>query len=451
MLQRDAFEWSDGGLRVGRVRRYSVDELEDMFIPRMTAEGKRVIRQNSGFVESQLKHYGISYDKNKFRGNGVDMLKEALEDGHFDSVPTEVLELEQQMRREDIRGRPLSELICSPGELIECHFLDAAGKPDKTITPDGLALPLPRHSTFRAGLLARAISRVPGLMSVREDDLVLIGWDETAIAKARTAAHSAVVQAEEAARRAEEAARLAGLEREQSRTDRHEMYLSTLIDPQTRQVDASPVGRYVLQCAVIEWGWPETQEEDMYLDITTSGQADVYDASFDVGVATGPMISSGTKEAIASYMADMDDGSESEDDSEEDEANELEAADRAVQITTPRPDPIALGAGQKRSGVDLTAGTSKKPKVLVAPTTHFHTLYKHRETGEGVIDPEPVSGHLTFKDDRFATFEGNLDMSQIGNNVVIHGRKISDVPCVGESWEDYSWDAHEYARVARWR
>jgi len=372
----------------------------------------------------------------EYDGKGVNTLKKALAAGRFDSVPMQIQELEQQMRRqwaqmrrEWVRGRPLSELadstqIESQIELVNCYFFDAAGKPDKTLTPDGLAVPVPRYSTYRVSLLADAVGRVPGLMSKREGDTMLIAWDETGIAKARERRHAAVRQAEEARRQAEQ-------EREQSRTYRHEEYLR-MLGSKTRKVVPSPIGQYLLQCKGIEDEWPETKEDDMTLTISIS-QPGVYDGSFNVDVAEGPMKLSEMKEALPKYI----DGSESDEDNDEDEDSELEEDNKAMS---------AAKAGQKRKGSELALAKSQKPKLTSTKNLHFHTVYRSRETGEGEINPGPMSGYLTFEDDTFSTFTGSLDMDLTSYSVVLHGRKISDVASCEEQWEDYGWGAHEYAR-----
>lgn len=174
----------------------------------------------------------------------------------------------------------------------------------------------------------------------------------------------------------------------------------------------------------------------MTLDIKKSSQAGLFEASFDVGAAVGPMKLSAMKEALAKYIGNARNDSESNEDSDEEEASELEV-DTTVK------------AGQKRKGSELASIKSKKAKA--ASTTYFHTVYKHQETGEGEIDYEPISGHLSFVDDKFATFSGSLDLNFTSGKVVIHGRKISDAAQIEERWEDYSEQAYERARVNRWR
>lgn len=171
-----------------------------------------------------------------------------------------------------------------------------------------------------------------------------------------------------------------------------------------------------------------------------------------------------TKETLVKYGADMRDGSgsdwdsgedsdddsdhESDDNSDWDEASELEEDNQVVQSTISRPI-SAADVGQRRKASEFASGESKRPKLT--STQHFHTVYKYRETGEGEINPEPITGHLTFKDDKFATFSGSLNLDLVSGKVVIHGRKISDVARIAEHWEDYSEQAYEHARVARWR
>lgn len=142
----------------------------------------------------------------------MNLLKKALAAGRFNSVPAHILELEQQLhrewqqtRREWARGRPLSELADFKAiELVHCYFLDDADQPDRTLTPDGLAVPLPPGSTYRVSLLADEVGKVPGLMSKREGNTMLIAWDEAGIAKARDAGRVATRKAEDNQRQADE-------------------------------------------------------------------------------------------------------------------------------------------------------------------------------------------------------------------------------------------------------
>lgn len=270
VVQRDGFESCDGNFYAltrtcspsgGRIRRYSLNELSRLFLPTMTPEGQNIIRwESGGFVRAQLQHYGVKYDKSEFKYNGVNLLKKALAAGQFDSVPAHILELEQQMRKEWARGQALDEIAyVLPNELVNCYFLDTAGRPDETIMPNGLAAPV---SDYSVDELAVAIGKVPGLKSKREGDMMLIAWNEASFAKAREAGHAAARQAEEARKQEEQ-------KRKQSRIKLHERYLRTL-DSKTREVDLSPVGRYLLRCKSIEDEWPDTEDVDMTLSISTS-------------------------------------------------------------------------------------------------------------------------------------------------------------------------------------
>jgi hypothetical protein len=441
-VQRDGFEWGYGRFRVlhEQTARYSVDALSKMFLPTISAEGKRAISKDRNFVKTQLKYYGIRYDGHEYKGNGVNLVKKALEAGQFDSVPNSILNLEQQLRREWLSTRTLTELReWDPAELVKFYFLDATGKPDKTMTPEGLAVPLPTFSMYRASLLTDAIGEVQGLNSRREGDILLIAWDESGIAKARMAGHAANRQAEEALKKEDR-------DRAQSRTDRHERYLRALaLKPSTSE--PSPVGQYLVHCQSIEDEWPDTKKVDMTLSIKLSRQAGIYEASFDVGAAVGPMMMSTDRGALEAYMVDMSNVSGDDEDSDDDGAGDL---GEDTRITDSVADPeVTTTLPLKRKGSGLASDNTKKTKLT--SVKNFHTVYKSRETGEGEIDYESTSGNLTFKDDHFTTFSGSLDLNFTSEAVVIKGRKISDVGCVEEQWEDYSEQAYECARVARWR
>ena len=132
--QRDGFEWCYGRFLVadGRTERRNVHGLSRVFLPKLTPEANRALRQDRNIVKSQLKHYGLQYDEREFTGNGVKLLKKALEAGKFDSVPPSILELEQQLRKESISTRTLGELVeWTPNgsdELVNFYFLDSANK-----------------------------------------------------------------------------------------------------------------------------------------------------------------------------------------------------------------------------------------------------------------------------------------------------------------------------------
>lgn len=189
-----------------------------------------------------------------------------MEAGQFGSVSASILELEQQLR-EYAGSRSLSDLVdtgSSPDELVNFYFLESTGEADKMITPDGLAVPLPRHSAYRASLLVKATGKVPGLLSKREGDKMLVAWDENGIAKAREAGQAAAREAAGALKREDQA-------RVQSRTERHERYLH-ILDAKAGTLHPSPVGQYLVQCEGIDHEWSETKEIDMTLDIRTSSQ-----------------------------------------------------------------------------------------------------------------------------------------------------------------------------------
>jgi len=225
------------------------------------------------------------------------------------------------------------------------------------------------------------------------------------------------------------------------------------------------VGKYLLHCESIENEWPDTKKVDMTLDIRLSRQTRIYEASFNIGVAEGPMKLSTDQDALDQYLADSEgdedgerdeDGGSDEDEqgdedeeSSEDGTSKLEEDDRTSGIAA-ESTPTATTA-QKRKGSTFASETSKKSKPTSTQRLHLYTAYKSRETGEGVIDYGATSGYLTFKDDRFTTFSASLDLNFTSGKVVAIGRKAFDVGRVTEQWESYSWGAYEYARVARWR
>lgn len=83
-ISRDGFTCAFGRFYAkGRVERIDGLRLKTMFLPRLTAEANKLLRDHYGsdFVRGQLQHYGVNYDEKEFSGNGTLLMKKALQAG----------------------------------------------------------------------------------------------------------------------------------------------------------------------------------------------------------------------------------------------------------------------------------------------------------------------------------------------------------------------------------
>lgn len=79
---RNGFTYGFGRfLAGGRVERVEGARLRAMFLPRLTPEATRLLREHRYFVRAQLQHYGVDFDEQEFSGNGTHLLKKSLQAG----------------------------------------------------------------------------------------------------------------------------------------------------------------------------------------------------------------------------------------------------------------------------------------------------------------------------------------------------------------------------------
>jgi hypothetical protein len=58
------------------------EKLRELFLPELTSEGEKLIRQSKGaFIPGQLKHYGIEFENTRSKSKAIDAMKSALETG----------------------------------------------------------------------------------------------------------------------------------------------------------------------------------------------------------------------------------------------------------------------------------------------------------------------------------------------------------------------------------
>ena len=117
-ISRDGFVCAYGRFyaQPGSVERVEGSSLSSMFLPSLTAEGQKQIRQSydDNFVRGQLKHYGVDFDEEEISGCGTLLMKKVLQAGKCDKVPDHIAALREQMHAEwlnkmspgDLSGQP---------------------------------------------------------------------------------------------------------------------------------------------------------------------------------------------------------------------------------------------------------------------------------------------------------------------------------------------------------
>ncbi len=322
----------------------------------------------------------------------------------------------------------LEEMVDSyPDALFKKYFLDPEGRPDKTKTVEVLAVPIPRGSGYRKGKVLEAAEKIRDLHHdfgvAGTTEALYIGWDRAAVAK----------EAKGHAKRAERKRKQEIDERVQERRSMHSDYLREA--QRARGKDAwSPVGRYIIDCAMIESEWPK-DAEDMTLDLQETDQAGIFEAQFDFGIIEGIMMLSTSKSDLDQYCAELDRQDDSSDEEEYDDDEEDQPA-----------------TGSKRKP---TRGRGRPPKKAKGSSTKplkFFLQWKGMETGEGMIIHAAKEGTIKFDNSKFASFTGEMDIDSVGRDVEFTAQKVSGTPIMDYStWASYSEGAYEEARVSRWR
>lgn len=314
----------------------------------------------------------------------------------------------------------------SPQRLLDQHFLDASGKPDRSKFTEVLVMPLAPGSYYRANEIKDLLNKVDGLLHERKGDALYVGWD---LAKIRA---KALAHLDELERKKEE-------ERQAREEERQASHLEYLESAKREKKAWSPVGSYIVDCDAIEDQWPD-QAEDMTLDVCRTGQGGIFKVHFHFGVLEGMMILGTKKVALDRYCTqleresrlDQEDYSQDDDDEEEEDYGNGKGSKR----------PAKRGRGRPPAKKAKTQGTSTSTSTSLPKK--FFLQMKSRETGEGEIQ-EMMRGTIGFKDAKFASFEGMVDVSFIGDDVKFFARKISDIPnSTSESWNDFS--EYQYSR-----
>lgn len=135
-----------------RVECVQGSHLRHMFLPKLTTEANKKIRDSYGdtFVRGQLKQYNVQLEEIEISGNGTFLMKKILQDGKCDRVPDHIAQLRERMHAQWVDKLTPEELSSYPDWTMEKFFL-SSGRPDPTRTTTVVGVPLPPGSTYRAG------------------------------------------------------------------------------------------------------------------------------------------------------------------------------------------------------------------------------------------------------------------------------------------------------------
>jgi hypothetical protein len=206
-ITRDGFACAFGRFfaEPGRVERVDGSSLRNMFLPKLTAKGRRQLNAgySDNFVRGQLKHYGVQFDESEISGNGTLLMKKVLQSGKCDKVPDHISELREQMHTEWLNKLTPEQLSNYPEWVIERYFL-SSGRLDHRKTTTVVGIPLPRHSSHRASQMHEAAGKVTGLHQATgfgpKTQTIFMGWDSVAVgnaAKSHAAKETKELQAAE--------------------------------------------------------------------------------------------------------------------------------------------------------------------------------------------------------------------------------------------------------------
>jgi hypothetical protein len=163
---KDGFTCSYGRFLAlpGRVERVEASSLRSMFIPKLTSEGRRKVNgaYSDNFVRGQLKHYGVQFDKSEISGNGTLLMKKVLQAGKCDKVPDHIAQLREELHAEWLNKLTPEQLSDNPNWVMEKYFL-SSGQSDLKKTTSVIGIPLDRYSSYCAGQMREAASKVTGL------------------------------------------------------------------------------------------------------------------------------------------------------------------------------------------------------------------------------------------------------------------------------------------------
>lgn len=308
------------------------------------------------------------------------------------------------------------------------YFIDESGNPDKSKTPDPMPLP---GLNSRAQMHAAA-ERIPGLETHSggegKDRAVVVGWDRSAVW--RVAGQIGNQQA------------LKRQEREEAEWNqlmqKHELFVSQSSSgdmTNTFSIDDTR-GTYIIKCDAMgsyssEW----SSVNNMRLRIT-NGARQGWVGIFDFNAIEGIMLLDKTKEGLASRVEGLKENDSFNGEDPDDFDSEQEQYNSRQTI------------GKKRKAV--TAGqssrASKTQKQSKATGGTVFLQWRGQETGEGEIQLDQSNQHVGQ-----LKFSGTADFGFVGEEVHFEGYKIGILGGhATRSWNDYSEDVYERARVGRW-
>ncbi|RAH69402.1 uncharacterized protein BO66DRAFT_420893 [Aspergillus aculeatinus CBS 121060] len=339
------------------------------------------------------------------------------------------LALEAQLHREWLATRTPEQLSGQPDWVIQKYFGDDPQRPDRSITKTVVGIPFPCTSEYRVSQMREAAEKVVGLHHETargpQTKVIYMGWNKAAVGKAAKG-HAAKEKKEiEAAERKRE-------------TDRAKLHA----DYRRKSREApSPVGSYIVDCEEIKDQWPE-DADGLTLDIHETATPGVFEAGFYFGALEGAMIICADEGVLERYCAELE--REEDDDSQEEGLIDGNSDDSGVE-----------GDGSPKLGVKRKVPVSQSgrstKKSKQSPSRLYFLKLLGCETGEGEIFNEPDDGSIKFRDGNFDSFEGQANMTFIGDGIAFTGRKVSDLPgSSGGVWDEYSWRHHENARIGRW-
>lgn len=427
----------DGYLTIYGLDRIPGFRLREMFLPKMTPEGKRALDNNFNFVRAQMKHYDVEIDESKFHGNGTNLLKRALRAGRFDQVPDHILELEKELHQKWLSDESVEEIARSPNPyfLMEKCFL-TDGKPDCNKTPAPICIPLNNLMEEQIAKLVGVSKGVTGLHHKhalgRTKRVLFMGWIQEEVEKA-----ASEYPEREVALKAERIAK---------RNQAHMDYLASRVD--------TPVGSYIVDCDQIERQWPDLPI-DMRIEIHTTDTPGLFQGDFDFGVAEGVMFLSSNRSTLDRHCARADHaGKNGRDDSDPfyDDEFDFEPFFFFSQARE-RHTVFSRGPEQgiKRGSESSDPTTTKRMKLDQGPPLRYFLQLKHRQKLPEPcgIDHTPRHGTIEFHDRTFVGFGGNAFMCPVGTFSFV-ARKVSDVPSPsGKNWLNYSEREYEKERLLR--
>lgn len=324
-------------------------------------------------------------------------------------------------------GQPTPDELAeqNPGGFLQKYFLDDHGRPDRSKTPDVLALSN-QSDVDKVHVACRAVVGLHSVSGGRYNgNMVFVGWDLEGVTDARRA-H--IVAAERLHVNIHDAISLAT-------SLRHAGYLD---DVECRNPGAMKtlVGRYILDCSGIVQEFGHLNSE-MSLDVEETGSPGVFEASVKLRVIHGHLILSAVKRDVDDYLGQLDRAhgrvraqSCCEDDKENRQTNQC-------------------APSNKRRNVDPPKGPHKKAKKSAAKPRKFFFKLIYKKTNEGgTSSTNIIDGAVLFESTNYFGFVCKMDIPGVGPGVHFTGLKVSNESATCSKWSDYAEQDLAYRRFA---